>query len=198
MFRGTNDIENLVLLTAREHYVCHKLLTKIYKGNRKIANAFHRMTFDKQGRHNITSRDYSYARELKTSTPISKETREKMKNHIFSDKHKENLKLSHLGLKYENRVLDRSGELNTFFGKKHTDEAKEKMRQKKIGTHQSEITKEKRSISMIGQNSYLRSDETKQKMSNNRKGKTMSDKSKQKISIARKEYFANKKLSQLT
>lgn len=24
---GSNDKENLVLLTAREHYICHKLLT---------------------------------------------------------------------------------------------------------------------------------------------------------------------------
>ena len=33
---GDNKKENLVLLTAREHYICHKLLTYIYKGNKSI------------------------------------------------------------------------------------------------------------------------------------------------------------------
>ena len=79
---GSDDKENLVLLTAREHYVSHKLLTYIYKGNRKIVNAFHRMTFDKKGKHNISARDYAYAKELKANTPISEETKQKMKeNH---------------------------------------------------------------------------------------------------------------------
>lgn len=32
---GNNDKENKVLLTAREHYICHKLLTYIYPKNRK-------------------------------------------------------------------------------------------------------------------------------------------------------------------
>ena len=35
------------LLTAREHFICHKLLTYIYKGNRKLVNAFCRMAFNK-------------------------------------------------------------------------------------------------------------------------------------------------------
>jgi hypothetical protein len=74
---GSNDRFNRILLTAREHYVCHKLLTYIYKGNRKITLAFHRMTFDKHGRDKISSRDYVYARELLSNTPISEETRKK-------------------------------------------------------------------------------------------------------------------------
>jgi len=71
---GNNDKENLVLLTAREHFVCHKLLTYIYKGNRKIASAFHRMTFSKKLGNIVSSRDYEYARKLITQIPRSKET----------------------------------------------------------------------------------------------------------------------------
>ena len=63
---GSNDKENLVLLTAREHYLCHKLLTYIYSKNWKIMLSFHRMTFDKKGRHNISSRDYAYAKKIKS------------------------------------------------------------------------------------------------------------------------------------
>ena len=46
---GVNeDQNNKVLLTAREHFVCHKLLTYIYKENRKIAQAFFYMSFNKR------------------------------------------------------------------------------------------------------------------------------------------------------
>jgi len=88
---GNGNKENLILLTAKEHYVCHKLLTYIYKENRKIVNAFHRMTFDKKGKHNISSRDYAYARELKSNTPVSEESKEKnrqthLKNPLYEEK----------------------------------------------------------------------------------------------------------------
>jgi len=74
---GNNEKENKFLLTAREHYICHKLLTYIYKGNRKIVYAFHRMTYCKNGNHIKSARDYSYAIELIRTTPVSEETRQK-------------------------------------------------------------------------------------------------------------------------
>ena len=42
---GSNDLTNLVALSAREHYLCHKLLTKMTTGdnNRKMWWAYHRM-----------------------------------------------------------------------------------------------------------------------------------------------------------
>jgi hypothetical protein len=70
---GSDKEHNKVLLTAREHFVCHKLLTYIYKGNRKITCAFHRMTYNKKGKLILTSRDYLYARELMSKTPITQE-----------------------------------------------------------------------------------------------------------------------------
>ena len=30
---GSNDLDNLVDLTAKEHFICHHLLTKIYPNN---------------------------------------------------------------------------------------------------------------------------------------------------------------------
>ena len=36
---GTDDKENLVLLTSEEHYVAHQLLVKIYPNNHKLVNA---------------------------------------------------------------------------------------------------------------------------------------------------------------
>lgn len=40
---GTDDESNLVILTAREHFLAHYLLTKIYPNNMKIIDAFRMM-----------------------------------------------------------------------------------------------------------------------------------------------------------
>lgn len=60
------------------------------------------------------------------------------------------------------------GERNGFYGKCHTDETKEKMRQKKLGTKRSDATKEKIRNSMLGK---THSDETKLKISESKKKK---------------------------
>ena len=55
---------NLVFLTAREHYFCHKLLVKIFKC-KEMANALFRMSTSKVNNHLIiSSRDYEYSRKL--------------------------------------------------------------------------------------------------------------------------------------
>jgi hypothetical protein len=47
---GTNDPDNLVNLTAREHYICHLLLTKFTEGiaYQKMSYALHRITNKKE------------------------------------------------------------------------------------------------------------------------------------------------------
>lgn len=59
--------ENLVLLTAREHFICHKLLTKCTLGEYRKKMfcalwAFNRKSKNQQ-RRIINSRDYEYARK---------------------------------------------------------------------------------------------------------------------------------------
>lgn len=85
---GSDDKENLVLLTAREHFVCHKLLCKIYPENRKIICAFTYMSFGKRYDF-ISSRDYEYAKKIiiplfgekngRYKLKLSQESLEKMK-----------------------------------------------------------------------------------------------------------------------
>lgn len=53
---GTDDSDNLVKLTYREHYVAHWLLTKIYPKEAKIHYAFLCMIRDPQGNRRLTSR----------------------------------------------------------------------------------------------------------------------------------------------
>ena len=141
---GTDEKENLVLLTGKEHYVCHKLLTYVYKENRKIACAFHRMTFDKSGRCNISSRDYAYAKFLKATIPISEETRQKMR-----DSSKEYTKST----EYRNNMsILCSGEKNGMFGKKHSIKTKQKLKINHRGgvKNHTEETKKKMSELKMG------------------------------------------------
>lgn len=58
---GTNDKNNLVYLTAREHYICHWLLYKIYKSP-KLAHAWHRMCYGSSDNIRYTSYTFEYAR----------------------------------------------------------------------------------------------------------------------------------------
>jgi hypothetical protein len=58
---------NIVLLTAREHYLCHKLLCEIYKGHKDIIYSFWAMNNQnskKQFRYKPSARNYEYARKL--------------------------------------------------------------------------------------------------------------------------------------
>jgi len=153
---GTDDEENLVLLTAKEHYVCHKLLTYIYKENKKIASAFFRMTFDKRGKHEISSRDYAYAKELYYSIPMTNETKQKISltqrgrkrsedfkikvsngmkgvnvGRIHSKESKQNMSNAHIGKKLKPFTLEHKEKIrNSNKGKKHnmTPEGRERLR----------------------------------------------------------------------
>lgn len=65
---GTDDKENLVELTAREHFLIHKLLCKIYPDNDKLFYAYYAMgrlgvnTVGKRD-YTISSREYNWLRE---------------------------------------------------------------------------------------------------------------------------------------
>jgi len=112
---GGKDADfNLVLLTTKEHYIAHRLLTRIYPNVRSILVAFHFMVHGQQGQSMyLSSRVYEEARELfikaQTGRKVSKETREKMS---IAKK-----------------------------GKKLSEDTKEKIRQRAIGRKASEKTR---------------------------------------------------------
>ncbi len=61
---GTDDNTNLILLTAREHFVAHWLLVKIYPDNFKLIYALNSFALTNSGRRSGCSHLYKYAREL--------------------------------------------------------------------------------------------------------------------------------------
>ena len=127
---GEEEKENKVLLTAREHFVVHKLLTYIYKGHRGIALAFHRMAFSKNIGYVVSSRDYAYAMEIFRNTPISELTRQK---------HRDFRKL-YYSIQENRNKCSQPGEKNGMYGKISFNK----------GKHLSTITKNKIAQHFLG------------------------------------------------
>jgi hypothetical protein len=164
---GGNDEKNLVLLTAKEHFISHKLLTKIYV-DRNINIAFWFMCYsNKKGRETIkiSSRDYAYAKELRNLLPVPEETKIKIseanKGRIKSSNECENIRQSKLGNK------------NPMFGKKLSEETKKKMSESHKGQ-------------MAWNKGIEFSDETRKKMSISGKIKIFTEDHKKKISLSHK------------
>ncbi len=61
---GGDSSENIVLLTAREHYLVHWLLYKIHR-NQEMAFAWHRMTHQRGKMRRYTSHSFSYAKQAR-------------------------------------------------------------------------------------------------------------------------------------
>ena len=74
---GLDDKNNLVFLSAREHYIIHQLLVKIYPGNKQISFACFMMTVDKYG-HRINNRLYEWVKKQHAAN-ISKTRKGKTK-----------------------------------------------------------------------------------------------------------------------
>jgi hypothetical protein len=121
---------NIVLLTAREHFLAHWLLWKIYR-DRQMALAFHKMlsTTDKTKRI-TSSRGYEESKEAFRITNIGNKYG-KGKTKIISDEQKK-----HQSELMKGRYI---GEKNPFYGKTHTNETKEKIRKSREGINKDKI-----------------------------------------------------------
>ena len=143
---GSNDKDNLVLLTGREHYLCHWLLWKVNKENQSLLHAFRMLIYcktDTQQRckANITSKQYEY---LKSSIKRSNATKEKIRIALL-------------------------GKPGTFLGKHHTEETKLLIKEKRKLQICSNETRIKMGKASKG---HKTSEETKIKISKAKTGKT--------------------------
>lgn len=132
---GGNESSNIVPLTLREHYVCHKLLTKFYTdiARTKMVYAFWNLTVVKRDNLPRFTRSYDYesCRKLYIETITGRKLSEEVKSKMSSAKQKEN---------------------NSFYGKKHSNETLNKIRQSKLGKPASIETKKKLSEIRQGEN----------------------------------------------
>ena len=71
---GSDEKENLVLLTGREHFLCHWILTRIHPGNNKVIYAFwgmcNKRSKGQEKRYIPSSRTYEEARRLSSQSKV--------------------------------------------------------------------------------------------------------------------------------
>ena len=130
---GSNSEDNLVKLTAREHFICHLLLPKMTEGQlkHKMIHALWCMAMltDRQGVYKIHSNTYmllknQYSQMRRNQEPWNKGVTGKVVQTPESNaKRSSALK----GRPSPNR--GNFGEKNPFYGKSHTKETKEKIKE---------------------------------------------------------------------
>lgn len=81
---GGNDAENLVRLTAEEHYVAHQLLVKIHPGNHKLIYALVAMTNLDAWGHRSKNRQYAWTK-AKLAEVASKKRKGKTYEEIYNN-----------------------------------------------------------------------------------------------------------------
>lgn len=86
---GTNESSNLVKLSAREHFICHWLLYKIYK-NQAMACAWNAMCLDKFDAR-YTSHSFKYAREAHSKALSVRNIGNSYASREFTEEHKKRI-----------------------------------------------------------------------------------------------------------
>lgn len=131
---GSNDLSNLVFLTAREHFVCHMLLVRMTAGDnkRRMANAAWGMATRRNKfqdeRYRVNSRTYEFLKSNLTQSSESNLARsKKLKGRVLgpmSANHKKKLS----GPKtIEHRKKISEARLGKTWGYTHSKETKNKM-----------------------------------------------------------------------
>lgn len=143
---GTNDKNNIAILTAKEHYIVHKLLVRIYPESYKLVYAFWMMcnTY-KKNRHTPSARAYAEAKFLFSQLMKEKSVGMKGKTHTNESKKK---------------ISEANKGKTTWLGKTHTKESKEKQSE---SAKNRKITEENENKRRVG-------------ISKNNKGKKLSNK----------------------
>jgi len=135
--KGTNDKSNLILLTGREHYICHYLLWKLDRSNSSLALAFHMMIYKK---NDLQQRDFKIS--SKQYEMIRTDVSYNMKRRIISEETKKRMSNSHKG-----KLPWNSGTKGMSRGwtlvKHHSIDVIEKMRISQTGKILSSDTKHK-------------------------------------------------------
>lgn len=163
---GSNDKSNLVLLTPKEHYLCHRLLPKMVVHKQH----YQKMVYAMWCLVNGNGRAKRYSPSGKVYQTIKEEHRA-----IHSSKV--------------------SGRGNSFFGKKHTEETRKRLSENNPAKRE-DVKEKMRGPrpGYLPHNHYTGwSDEVKQKLSQLNLGKTHSEETKLKMSETRKNKIWIKK-----
>lgn len=150
---GTNSKDNIINLTAREHFIAHLLLVKATKNTShysKMAFALTRLVHGNKKNYTLNSRTYQYIREINS---IESSIRSKKAWDSKSEFEKE---------KWKNKY---KGENNPMYGKTHSQNTRQK-----IAIQAKKRLSDKENHPMYGKS---HTEDTKIKISKNRKNKNL-------------------------
>lgn len=139
---GSNARDNLVLLTAREHFICHRLLIRCVaspEARRSMGWALHRMLYSISPNHEARflpkSKRFAVARAesvaARMSVPVKRTPEHQAKIAAANTKRLKGTKFS--SETRQKMSASHSGERNAMHGKSHSEESKAKMREKQTG-----------------------------------------------------------------
>lgn len=201
---GEKDKNNIIYLYPKEHLLCHKLLVKILFSKEikaKLTYALWQMsTLNSENRQiKISSTYYQYLKNLLSENtkhiPKSEEHKQNMKKpksirHIKTDEHKEKIRLGRIGKKRTIESKEKQSQTmkgryikedNPFFGRTHTEESIEKMKNtmdQKYGDNKPWLTpevikkrSEKRKSKPTWNKGISMAEEAKSKVSESLKGR---------------------------
>lgn len=138
---GGNEIENLVKLTAKEHFLVHRLLTLIYPYNSSLIYAYWAMCgLPKENRHIPSAKTYEGAKKQMAET--TKKRLAKF-NHWVGKKHSEESKIKQSksakirNISPESNALKKQRLSKTLTGLKKTKEHKKNISKSKEGSKNS-------------------------------------------------------------
>lgn len=183
---GDNSSSNLVLLTPKEHYVVHHLLTKIFhtgKEHQSMIKAFHRLCYGNRIKYDfIPSRVFEQLR-VNYAKILSESVKGDL-HPMYGKKHTEETRRK-MSDSRQQRILDGTNEGNR---KPHSDLTKMKMSKVKLGKYVSYETRLKQSLALQGREV---SEETRLKISMSTKGRIFSAEHKKKLSEKAKLRWQN-------
>ena len=202
---GSNEKLNLVLLTAREHFICHWLLYRMHPTSSKLVFAFKMMCDVKNKgtmrRYIPSSRIVAEAREafsiLVRSLPRTEETRQKMSKanlgRIWTEEARKNHKEGVKGCKKPPRTPEHlikisealKGKKKQPFSEEHKRKISETLsKRQKTVDHLLKISEALRGRELT--------EETKQKIREKNTGKKHSEETKQKLKHPKPDGFGEK------
>lgn len=136
-FGGTNAKSNLVLLTAKEHYIIHRLLVEMQKpGSSKYYKMLNAFSFfaaksTKHDRVKVSARYYQEVKELLSEKRRGITRPVKVIEKIKETKRKNPYQRTDKQKKEQSKKM--TGERNPMYRKTHSDEVRELLRKLKTG-----------------------------------------------------------------
>lgn len=124
---GSDDADNLIRLTARQHYIAHWMLARALGGS--AARAFFMMSnFGKYGQVNSTT--YQIARK-EYADRVSEQLKACPNVPVFTDAHREKLRQAKIGRRLSEETKRRVGEAQR--GRKLSEETRRRISEAKKG-----------------------------------------------------------------